>query len=280
MKQLANGIGCAVTLLAVLVSPMASVAQDSPEDRAFDRRWYLGAGAGATRLEPEPRSTSMSIGDKSSTSGSLFFGRDISKHYSVEGHLATLGEAGINFLGAPVGELDYTVAGISAIRYLGNTRGADGPNTFDDEGLYRREGLSFYARLGLGGMRNSSTNNILYETRNNVHVMGGVGAEYGFTNGFAVRLEATAYDTDARELSLRVLKRLGSSSAYAGSALAALPAVVPVPAATPTPVPAPTPAAPPLFSFDHVLFAFDKSEINPAYARELESLARILKDNP
>ncbi|MEM6986976.1 MAG: OmpA family protein [Pseudomonadota bacterium] len=282
MKRTNQGPVFALALIAGLCASSLASADQSPADREFDKRWYVGAGVGATRLEPEPRSTAMTVGDDSSNSAALYFGRDLNKHYSVEGHIATLGEAGIDFLGSRVGDLDYTVAGISAVRYLHNTRDAEGPDEFDDEGLYRREGLSFYARVGLGAMDNSSS--LQHETENKVHLLGGLGMEYGWQNGFAVRLETTAYDTDAREVSMRLLKRIGASSPYSAAA-AALPTVValdPVPetTVTPTPVPLPTPAAPPLASFSAVLFGFDQDEITPAYASELQGLARLLNDNP
>lgn len=256
----------------------AAVADVSPDDREFDERWYVGGGLGGTRLEPEPQSTSMTVYDNSSNSFNIFVGRDLSPRYSVEGYVSNLGGAGIDFLGTPVGDVDYTVAGGSVIGYLHNARGANADDEFDDEGLWRREGFSLYGRVGLGVMSNSSA--LQYDTRNNVHIAGGLGAEYGWDNGVAVRLEATAYDTDARELSVRLLKRFGEANAYpAAATLAALPVVVDV-APEPTPRPAPSPAEPPIATLPSGLFGFDQSRISPAFADELIGLVRILNDNP
>lgn len=280
MNSSARGSTLSATLLltGLLFAPTLTAAP-SPDDRNFDQRWYLGAGLGASRLDPEPRSSSMTIGDKNSTSASFrFFGRDITKNYSVEGHFGSLGEAGVDFLGTRVGEIEYTVAGISAVRYLSNSRGAEGPDEFDDEGLYRREGLSFYARVGLGVLDNSSE--LDHDTKNRVHLMGGLGGEYGWSNGFGVRLEATAYDTDARTVSLELLKRLGSASPYIAAATSAAVPLLGNEQDDRTPLPLPTPAAPPIVSLPNVLFDFDKSEISEAYADELRSLARLLKDSP
>ena len=269
----------AAAVVGLSSASTSALAEDSPSDREFDKRWYVGGGLGATRLEPEPRSTSMSISDKRSNSLELFVGRDITPRYSVEGYIATLGEAEVDFLGTTVGEVDYTVAGGSLIGYLFNSRGADAENEFDDEGRFRREGLSLYGRVGLGLMKNDSQ--LQYKTDNDIHLAGGLGAEYGWRNGFAVRLEATAYDTDAREVSMRILKRFGESNAYPAAVLAALPAVVATdPAPAPTPRPAPTPAAPPIVSLPNVLFGFDEDVISSEYASELQGLVRLLNDNP
>jgi len=200
--------------LAVLAALSSAVAADSPLEREFIRRPYVGIGFGATDLDPESRTNSLTVGDDRDSGGALFLGYDFSPRFSLEGYYSDLGEARIDFLGDDVGSVEYQVYGLSVIGYLANSRDRndyiDICANCDNEGLYRREGLSPFLRLGVGGMRNDS--NLDIERDHITHLTVGGGLEYGWSNGFALRAEIISYDTDAHYAGISLFKRFGDAS--------------------------------------------------------------------
>ncbi|HGG60724.1 MAG TPA: hypothetical protein ENK26_12555, partial [Gammaproteobacteria bacterium] len=199
----------AAGLALLLAAPGLSLADNSPADRDFDSRVYLGVGAGVTQLQPEPGCGCYRVEDDTSAGGQIFAGVDISRTFTLEGYYADLGGADVGRVtGGSAGSVDYQVYGLSAIGYLLNSRGGDDyASGYDDEGKFRREGLSIYGRIGVGAMENEAK--VSYERVENVHMHLGAGVEYGWENGVAARAEYTSYDRDAQMLSLALLKRFG-----------------------------------------------------------------------
>ncbi|MGB0867675.1 MAG: OmpA family protein, partial [Granulosicoccaceae bacterium] len=267
----------ACSIFVSLAFPAAHAA-NSPDDRPFKKRLYLGASVGVSELEPESTDESLTITDDQSTSGSLTVGYDISPRFSVDAYAGTLGEAEVSFLGTPVDDVDYTVYGVSLISYLFNA-GSPYSDSYDDDGLYQREGLSTYLRVGVGGMTND-TKEVEYDRDYTLHLATGLGLEYGWSNGVAVRAEVSAYDTDARQLSVSALKRIGDAS-YAGvtTAAAVLPSVAVKQAAEPALEPIPIEQAP-VLGRPLVLFAFDQIEVKADYYSQLNLLAEALITYP
>ncbi len=172
------------------------------EDRGGDShkgRVYLGAGALVSELQPNAdKPDGFSVDETQSAGGSVQLGYDISNRFSLELHGSELGEATFN----PRGSVGYQVGGLSALIY--------GLNDRDQRGL--REGFSVFGRLGAGTMRNQG-DGVMFERLNDFHALGGLGLEYGFRNGLAVRGEVVAHDTDARFGQLGLLYRFGSAGA-------------------------------------------------------------------
>ncbi len=254
------------------------------EAEDFSQRWYLNGGVGATHVEPESTSDALAISDNNDSGGHLAIGFDVNRFLTVEGYVADLGQAQVEFLDTPAGEVDYQVFGISALGYLLNSRSGLSLGDSDSEGLFRREGASLYGRIGLGHMSNDSQVNYHRDYPN--HVAYGLGLEYGFKNGFALRSELMTMDTDAKYWNIGILKRFGSASA-APVAAAALPVaaqekVNPAPAAVQSqpkevvqeePIVF-KPIVPPTTYFD-----FDESTIDEAYARKLDEFAGAVSEN-
>lgn len=268
----------ASTAVALLVAlPALASAANSPENRYFSNRFYLGAGVGVSELEPRKTTDSLSITDKKDTSFSLHAGYDLSPRFTLDGYASSLGEAEVSFIGTPVGGVDYTVYGLSLISYLFNA-GSANSNAYDDDGLYQREGLSTYLRLGVGGMTNDS-DKVDYHRDYSTHFATGLGLEYGWSNGVAVRAELSSYDTDARQVSISALKRLGDASYANAAAPAAIAAALPVAAIAAEAV-APAAAEEPVLGKPIVLFAFDQIKVKPDYFAELDRLVEIMNDYP
>lgn len=244
-------------------------AQDSPESADFSQRFYISGGVGVSRLKPESPSSALTISDQSSTGGHLGIGFDVNRFLAIEGYVADLGEADIQFLGDDVGSVGYRVFGLSAIAYLFNSRSGFSLIDSDVQGLFRREGLSIFGRGGIGHMRNSS-DRVEYFRDYPSHAVFGLGLEFGFESGFALRTELMGMDTDARYLNVGVLKRFGDVS---------VPAAVVVPVLVPEP-PAPAvvetvePIVPPT-----IYFEFDRSELTAEAQQKLETFAAAMKDD-
>lgn len=171
---------------------------DLVSNNDYGSRFYVGAGALISQLEPDTDGVDgVSVEDSDSAGFSLTAGIDISQNFSLEAHLADLGEASL----APAGSVSYQVGGLSALVY--------GFNRVKD----RREriGLSLFGRLGVGGLENDAEV-VRYEQVNSAHMLFGAGVEYGFDNGLAARAEVMAHESDARFAQLGLIYRFGSYS--------------------------------------------------------------------
>jgi len=206
-------------LLGLLVVPVLLVAQAEIQDPGFKKRAYVGLGFGPTVLTPKTPHSSLTVGDDSDTGYHLTAGYDFTSRLSAEIYVADFGAAGIDFLGTDVGDINYTVAGVSAIAYLLNTESG-----FSSAGTRDRQGLSLYARAGLGGVSASADSEVDYKVNHPVHLALGLGAEYGFKNGFAVRGELMALDTDQQYANLSILKRFGKVGSAGPAIVATVPA--------------------------------------------------------
>lgn len=196
-------------------------------DPDVEKRIYVGAGLLMSQLEPNTDQVAgTSVSDSASAGMSGTVGYDFANRFSVEGHYADLGEAEL----APAGTVGYSVAGVSALYYGMN----------DSRDRSRRTGLSAYGRLGLGMLENDVTV-VQYRRLNDVHLLAGVGLEYGLDNGFAVRGELTAHETDAKYAQLGLIYRFNGSGRSSTPAMPAetLPEVAAVdlePVFTPEPL--------------------------------------------
>ena len=191
----------------------------------FERRLYVGAGALLSELEPDTDGDDLELDDTQGAGGSLALGYDLSERFSVEGHVATLGEATFD----PAGDIAYQVGGLSALGYL----------LGGEDARELREGFSLFGRLGVGTMRNQA-DEVEFDRVNDVHLLAGLGGEYGLGNGLALRAELLSHERDAKYAQLGVLYRFGDVRRRARAR--ARPPAGPPPAAAPAPAPAPAPS--------------------------------------
>ena len=170
----------------------------------FKRRVYLGAGLGLSSLKPVTTGTNYKLTGSSSSALHLHLGMDISRRFSTELHLGSLGKATLEEQGtAPPLEatIGYNVVGLSALVYSASKR----------QDMYRRRGIMGYLRLGLGTLNNSPAG-LDVEKVNGMHILLGIGAEYGFKRGLALRGEIISYDSDVKAFQAALLYRFGSRS--------------------------------------------------------------------
>jgi len=162
-------------------------------------RVYIGAGGLVSELKPNAdKDPNFTVDETQSFGGTVQLGYDVGNRISLELHGSELGEATFK----PESSVGYQVGGLSALVYGLNDHGMRG----------RREGFSLFGRLGIGTMRNQG-DGVKFERLNEYHGLGGLGLEYGFRNGLAVRGEVVAHETDARYGQLGLLYRFGSAGA-------------------------------------------------------------------
>ncbi|MBX2838964.1 MAG: OmpA family protein [Gammaproteobacteria bacterium] len=270
---------CAVATASVLVVALHKVAASddelSPEPIVFKGRPYIALGGGISQLTPGDRCPCIAIGDKNDTGVSVAIGYDFASWLTGEAYYADLGASGVEFLGEPVDDITYRTFGASVIGYLYNNRSGFFFRQQTDA-MARRVGLSLYARVGAGSLRNRTEDldlNRDYPT----HVAFGAGVEYGFNNGFALRGEVLSYDTDAQFAQISVLKRFGKAvgASQARSLEPPKPVEPTVPKAA---IDTGTATALADLPMPTVYFDFDKDVLKPAGIQDLDELLEQLGD--
>ena len=190
-RHLTHLTGCLLGITLASGATITIAAETPMEADSFEKQWYLGMGLGRSELKPDTDGSGFSLNDKNTTGYKLFVGYDLTERFSLEGYFSRLGQAKLS----PNGKIKYKDLGISALYYLYKSQ-------------QPHVGWGIFGRGGIGSMKNTA--NIPYERDNDNHIMLGAGLEYGFNNGFALRIDADLYDADARLIAINVLKRFGS----------------------------------------------------------------------
>ncbi len=184
--------------------PKIALAENT---EAFSKRVYAGATFGSSSLKPSTAGTSFSVADGNSVGSQLRIGIDLHNRFSLELDTAILGETQFVHNEANVqgnSFMKYSSASVSALFY-----GLTGVQTRS-----RREGWSGYGKIGYSLLKRSS--NILPLDDSEGAVLLGLGAEYGFNNGMALRAEYTRYDSDADVLVVGGIYRFGMAPKQIG----------------------------------------------------------------
>lgn len=200
-----------ITLLLVLTGVTLPVSAE------FDRRWYLGIGAGVSMIEPDPADSGYVVEENSDSGAKVYVGWDYSERWSFEGYFANLGEAELEqaegeVLNPPNGNVSYQTYGATALFNLLNTQG--------DAGRSDRTGISLFGKVG-GGILDTDSEDLTITQLEDLHLMLGLGLEYAFESGLGLRAEYEAYDTDAHLGSLSLLWRFGRDGGSSATAAAA-----------------------------------------------------------
>jgi hypothetical protein len=153
--------------------------------------WYLGAGAGLSRLNPDTKNTGFTVSDKNDFAFKLMAGYDWSEQLGTEIYYADLGKAGIS----PFGEVDYQDYGISGLYYFSDRQAAG-----DD--------WVGYGKLGIGWMENDS--DLPYRRVNDAHVLFGAGFEHAINKRLSLRIGLDFFDEDAQLISVNLLRRFSA----------------------------------------------------------------------
>ena len=192
------------------------VTQAQPERGG---RIYLGLGAGLSTLQPEPKTSGVTVSDDNSAGYKFLFGYEATDHLSIEAMAGVLGNA---VLSPGDKEVDYKVGSLFAVY-----------NVFD-----YRVGFNPIVKVGVSAIENDNDPGVAVNEIDDTTLSAGIGLEYEFANGFAIRGEYEYYSEDAQMASINVIKRMG------GEPPIVIPAPAPAPVA-PLPQPANVNVAPP-----------------------------------
>lgn len=173
-------------------------------DPSFKPRMYAGGSIGRSTLSPDTSGTVFSVAEKQSRASQFRLGIDLHNRLSLELNTSILGEAKI----AEGNDTDvsFTGASINALFYglgLSNTTSRS-----------MKTGFSGYGRLGYGIMKHGSIVDPLDFSRNSFLL--GLGAEYGFLNGFSARAEITRFESEAMVISIGGVYRFGTAPTRIG----------------------------------------------------------------
>jgi len=177
----------------ILIPLFTTACTISNNPGTFKQSLYFHVGAGASKLDPQPLSTS-SVSDDSSESSTVTFGADLTRDFSFEVSSHSLGEAAI----APAGFIDYRIVpSVSVIRYAFRSPAAQ----------RARVGFAGFGRLGAAVIENDS--NLPIRQENETTVLLGLGAEYILRNGLGFRAELQSFNSDAQSITAGITYRFG-----------------------------------------------------------------------
>ncbi len=176
-----------------------------PAQAEFTKRVYVGLGGGVSFMSPNENDTGYVLDQDSDTAAKAYLGWDFAKKWAVEGHVATLGDATFvqgpgESLTPPEGAIAYQAVGLSALYHLYNSQG--------DLGYEDRTGFAVFAKLGVG-MLDTESDDLEVEQLEDAHLLLGLGLEYEFESGLALRAEYEAFDEDAQMATVGLLWRFG-----------------------------------------------------------------------
>ena len=186
-RRVAAAVAATLAGAALVVAPV----------QAKQGQFYMGIGAGQSFLDPDPdtNNTGYEVDDDSDFGGKLFLGYDLMDFWSIEGFYADLGSADMVHATKPDGTIDYKAYGLETLLYFpGN-----------------KPGLSGFLKLG-GGRLKAESDVVPIEDVEDTQVFGGVGLEYQFESGVALRGEYQYFDEDAQLVTLNLLKRFGGAA--------------------------------------------------------------------
>jgi len=178
-------------VLKKLSLPDVSIPDNDP---SFRKRLYAGGSFGRSTLKPDTSDTVFTVANGSSTATQFRIGMDLHNKLSVELDTSVLGSAVFN---EGVTDVSYTSASVSALFY-----GLTGV-----QNRSRRVGWSGYGRLGYGIVQHGSIVEPFDYSDNSILL--GLGAEYGFNNGLALRADVTRVDDEATVIGLGGVYRFG-----------------------------------------------------------------------
>ncbi len=171
-------------------------------------RYYLGLGAGATRLEPDTGATGFSVDDKDDIGAKMMIGYEATDHIAIE------------LAGGPMGRARLS-PNDREVKYTSFTLGM----VYDIFG--ELGGFTPLLKIGIGKIDNSA--NISYERDEDMLPFGGVGLKYEFDNGVALRGEYEYLAEDVQMLSLSLLKYFGGRPEPVAPPVVVAPPPVPAP---------------------------------------------------
>ena len=190
--RLAAGAGRSlmIGLMAVMLALPASRVEADWRN-TDDWTWYLGGGLGLSKMDPRTKNTIYSVDDDDDRALRLFVGADLTPRISAELAFADLGTTTLK----PEGDIDYSTLSLDLLYYFFDHEEAD------------HVGMAAYVKAGLGYIDNAAS--VPYKKNTSAQIALGIGAEYAWASGWALRADLESYDRDASALTVDLLYRFG-----------------------------------------------------------------------
>lgn len=164
--------------------------------------WYIGIGAGVSRLQPDinearNENPEVQLADDSDTAFQVFAGFELNRYWAVELIYATLGGVDV--------ENTQEDSRVEYDRFVGAS------------GVYHwyipeYSDWSVYGKAGLGTLSFNGIGQVAVDEEENAQFFVGGGLEKRFTSQWALRLDGLSVDFDVKYLTMNVLKRIGISA--------------------------------------------------------------------
>ena len=154
-------------------------------------RYYVGAGAGKSMLDPDPGAPDFRVDDDTDLGIKFMAGYEVSDHVAVEVFTGSLGSSSLVDDAQARREIDYSIYGLNGV--------------FNIEGW--QGGFSPLLKLGANTINMDSS--IAHENKDDWLFFGALGLEYEFNNRVALRAEYEYFSKDTQLVSLSLLKYFG-----------------------------------------------------------------------
>jgi len=186
--------------IAIALSVGASLLI-TPASYALEGSWYVGAGAGISRLTPDTEGSGFTLDDSESGVAGVYLGLDINRWLSAEVAFTDLGSAQLSN-----GEsIDYSALSLGGVAYI-----------FGESDVSRRQnGASGYVRLGFNQIDNDAR--IVLDSADNNALWIGAGVQWPLGRQWGIRGELTSFDGDAQALMASLYWRKAPSSSSRSS---------------------------------------------------------------
>ncbi|WP_018692916.1 outer membrane beta-barrel protein [Algicola sagamiensis] len=177
-----------IILCAALLAAPAVQAESVQENGQF----YIGAGLGFTKVNPEGESNGWHTVDKKDTGWNIKLGYDIAPQWFAElsytdAGAATLDNHNPKIEGSP--ELSYQIPAVMGGYWL----------------FENWRDWNVYLKLGLSSIQNDiSESRVQFNKDSSIQLAGGIGAQWYFSEKYFLRLEIDTYDKDANYAGLMI----------------------------------------------------------------------------
>ena len=159
--------------------------------------WYLGAGVGMSRLEPEHNNSAWRSSDDDDLAVKIFGGFAFDENWFVELSYETLGEAEMTNLNPAVTEqlnIDYRAFGFSAGYWW----------------FAQKSEWNYYAKFGLAFLETDEGQYVQQDHGSQFSL--GAGVQWQFAKDWFARFGLDAYDKDAKVLGISVAHYFGKKT--------------------------------------------------------------------
>lgn len=273
-KRLGKPLAASLSAIPVALAALPATAVDyqlCSEKADFGIQlpscWYVGAGLGVSRLDPDDDLGNWVVDDKHDVAFKGQVGYHLFPHIFLEASYAFLGDATVKPRDPAFDdeeEVNYKTPAVWAGYLL-----------FDPASRW-----NLYLKAGSAKLDTDARDIVDHKQEHNWQLALAGGVQYRFSRRWFARLEVDSYDKDARAAFLTVNRYFGEDKQRPEPAAPAEPAPVPVAIAAPTPPPAP----PPCKQFSGVLndvnFATAKAVLTPKAKTSLNTVVGSLKEFP